>query len=167
MSPVLHITNGDSAGGLIQESDIGGDVLSWRDVLHEGPVPGDLILDDLSVVRAEYLAATGLGDLENLKRDFAERDNILRRFADYDEVVLADAGTDLSLIAPRGYLGNLPADDFPVLMDGREPISRSERQILEAVAQPRRISQRYFAVSQIANIGCSAATPSWLTTFNA
>jgi hypothetical protein len=140
LSPVLHITNGDSAGGLIQESDIGGDVLPWRDVLHEGPVPADLDLDDLSAIRAEYLAGRELGDLENLKRDFAERDNMLRRFADYDEVVLwfewdlydqlqliqlldffagfspddlGETGTDLSLIAPRGYLGSLPVDDFP------------------------------------------------------
>ncbi|HUQ48116.1 MAG TPA: DUF1835 domain-containing protein [Gemmatimonadaceae bacterium] len=146
MSPVLHITNGDSAGGLIQESDIGGDVLAWRDVLHEGPVPAGLGLDDLSAVRAEFLAGHGLGELGKLKRDFRERDDTLRRFSDYDEVVLwfewdlydqlqliqlldffagfsaeqlSDTGTTLSLVAPGGYLGNLPADDFPVLMDGR------------------------------------------------
>jgi hypothetical protein len=150
LSPVLHITNGDSAGGLIQESDIGGDVLPWRDVLHEGPVPADLDLDELSMVRAEYLSGHDLGDLEQLRKDFAERDDALRRFADYDEVVLwfewdlydqlqliqlldffagfspddlADTGTELSLIAPRGYIGGLPAEDLPVLMDGREPIT--------------------------------------------
>jgi hypothetical protein len=150
LSPVLHITNGDSAGGSIQESGIGGDVLPWRDVLHEGPVPADLDLEQLSVVRAEFLAAQSLGNLENLKKDFAERDNTLRRFTDYDEVVLwfewdlydqlqliqlldffagfspedlSDTGTDLSLVGPRGYLGSLPVEDFPVLMDGRMPIT--------------------------------------------
>jgi hypothetical protein len=150
LSPVLHITNGDSAGGLIQESDIGGDVLAWRDVLHEGPVPGGLSLDELSAVRAEFLAGNGMGDLENLKRGFRERDDTLRRFADYDEVVLwfewdlydqlqliqlldffadfspdqlSDNTTSLTLVAPPGYLGSLPADDFPVLMDGRETIT--------------------------------------------
>jgi len=150
LSPVLHITNGDSAGGLIQESDIGGDVLAWRDVLHEGPVPPDLDLDELSAVRASYLATGGLGELDNLRREFSDRDNSVRRFADYDEVVLwfewdlydqlqliqlldffagfssdelAETGTSLSLVAPRGYLGNIPPEDFPVLMDGREAIN--------------------------------------------
>lgn len=150
MSPVLHITNGDSAGGSIQESDIGGDVVAWRDVLHEGPVPSGLSLDELSVVRAEFLAGDGLGELEAMKRDFRERDDTLRRFTDYDEVVLwfewdlydqlqliqlldffsgfsadqlADTATVLSLVAPAGYLGNLPPDDFPALMDAREPVN--------------------------------------------
>lgn len=150
MSSVLHITNGDSAGGLIQQSDIDGDVLPWRDVLHEGPVPANLDLDALSAVRAEYLAGHDLGDLENLRKDFVERDATLRRFADYEAVVLwfewdlydqlqliqlldffagfapedlADTGTDLSLIAPRGYIGSLHTEELQGLMDGREAIT--------------------------------------------
>lgn len=150
MPSVLHITNGDSAGGLIQESDIGGDVLPWRDVLHEGPVPASVDLDHLSEIRARYLGSEGLGDFEAIRRDFAERDNALRRFADYEEVVLwfewdlydqlqliqlldffadfspgdlAETGTSVSLIAPAGYLGNLPTEDFSVLMDGRESVT--------------------------------------------
>lgn len=150
MSSLLHVTNGDSAARLIQESGIGGDVLAWRDVLHEGPVPAGLSLDELSVVRAEFLAGEGLGHLEDLKRGFHERDDTLRRFADYDEVILwfewdlydqlqliqlldffavaaphpsSDNTTSLSLVAPKGYLGNLPADDFPVLMDARAPVT--------------------------------------------
>jgi hypothetical protein len=150
LSPVLHITNGDAAGGLIEQSDIGGDVLAWRDVLHEGPVPAGLPLDELSVVRAQFIAGAGLGELEGLKRDFRERDDNLRRFADYDEVVLwfewdlydqlqliqlldffatsppnqsSDNTTSLSLVGRNGVLGNLPADDFPVLMDGRGTVT--------------------------------------------
>jgi hypothetical protein len=36
---VLHITNGDSTVASLGRARIGGDVVAWRDVLHEGPVP--------------------------------------------------------------------------------------------------------------------------------
>ncbi|MEP6507135.1 MAG: DUF1835 domain-containing protein [Gemmatimonadales bacterium] len=151
MPSVLHITNGDSAGGLIQESDIGGDVLPWRDVLHEGPVPANLDLDQLREVRARYLGSEGLGDFAGILKDFTERDDTLRRFAEYDEIVLwfewdlydqlqliqlldffaafsaddlAETGTSISLVGPGGYLGALPVEEFPVLMDGRESVSK-------------------------------------------
>ena len=150
MSSVLHVTNGDSAGRLLQASDIGGDVLAWRDVLHEGPVPAGLDLDQLRETRAQFLSKSGLGDLESIQRDFAERDDTLRRFADYDEVVLwfewdlydqlqliqlldffagrsldelSDTRTSLSLVGFAGYLGTLSVDAFPGLMDGRKPVS--------------------------------------------
>src|SRR3954447_12149543 len=36
---VLHVTNGDSAGNTLRRTALGGAVLPWQDVLHEGPVP--------------------------------------------------------------------------------------------------------------------------------
>src|SRR3954452_19856022 len=36
---LLHVTNGESAGNTIRQTTLGGAVLSWQDVLHEGPVP--------------------------------------------------------------------------------------------------------------------------------
>ena len=59
MPRVLHITNGDSAVGLMREGGISGDILPWRDVLHDGPVPGGLDLEALSRVRARFLADRG------------------------------------------------------------------------------------------------------------
>ncbi len=151
VASVLHITNGDSAGGTMRESGLGGDVLVWRDVLHEGPVPAGIGLDELSSMRADYLAAAGAGDAEQIRRDFAERDNTLRRFADYDEVVLwfewdlydqlqliqildffaayspsdaDDTKTRLSIVSHAGYLGTLEAESFPSLMESREEVTR-------------------------------------------
>ena len=52
---MLHVTNGDSVS--LRESGVEGDVLVWADPLHEGPVPDAAGLDELTVVRAEYIAA--------------------------------------------------------------------------------------------------------------
>ena len=40
LGPLLHVTNGESAGNTLRQTALGGAVLSWQDVLHEGPVPG-------------------------------------------------------------------------------------------------------------------------------
>ena len=52
MARRLIITNGDVAVAKLEAADIEADFLPWRDMLHDGPVPGDLSLDDLSQVRA-------------------------------------------------------------------------------------------------------------------
>lgn len=85
---MLHITNGDSAAALIGDAVFSGQILAWRDVLHEGPVPTGLSLPQLSDLRAEFIAAQGWGALHTIKASFAERDETLARFREHDEVVL-------------------------------------------------------------------------------
>ncbi|MFL5541749.1 MAG: DUF1835 domain-containing protein, partial [Longimicrobiaceae bacterium] len=84
---MLHVTNGDAAAEVIRAAGMGGEVLPWRDVLHEGPVPAGLPLDELSAVRADFIASGG-GDAEELRREFRARDEALAGFASHDEVVL-------------------------------------------------------------------------------
>lgn len=85
---MLHITNGDSAADLIKDAVFTGQILAWRDVLHEGPVPAYLELPQLSEVRATYIVAQGWGKLYEVKASFAERDALMRRFREHDEIVL-------------------------------------------------------------------------------
>ena len=85
---MLHVTNGDSAAELIRRSGIAGDVLSWRDVLHEGPVPADLELTALGRVRAEFLAAQGWGRVDEIRAAFIERDETIAAVGERDEIVL-------------------------------------------------------------------------------
>ncbi|HKP73996.1 MAG TPA: hypothetical protein VJT67_00575 [Longimicrobiaceae bacterium] len=84
---MLQVTNGDAAAEKIRSSSIGGEVLPWRDVLHEGPVPAGLSLEELGNVRADFLASNGLDPVE-LRREFAARDLALQGFAAHGEVVL-------------------------------------------------------------------------------
>jgi uncharacterized protein DUF1835 len=85
---MLHITNGDSVTGTFQQVKLPGSYLSWRDVLHDGPVPQTETLNELSDVRAHTLAGFGWGDYEELRADFARRDRALEAFRGNQDVVL-------------------------------------------------------------------------------
>ena len=52
---MLHVTNGDSVVETMRQAHVVGDVVAWRDVLHEGPVPA-LDPAELRAVRARFLA---------------------------------------------------------------------------------------------------------------
>ncbi|MCC7547302.1 MAG: hypothetical protein IT532_06020 [Burkholderiales bacterium] len=85
---MLHLTDGDCAA---QALILGGiaphDIVPWRDVLHEGPVPAGLPLEQLSDVRARFLAESGSGDYEGIRALFYERDVRLAGSQAEDEVV--------------------------------------------------------------------------------
>lgn len=150
MSAVLHITNGDSAAGLIREAGLSGEVLAWRDVLHDGPVPRDLSLAELSRVRASYLASSGGGEFSDLAQEFVARDSLLEGFTECEQVVLWfewDLYDQLQLIqildaiahrvatvgavkmppveqvSIAGYLGALPVERFRPLYEERAPVT--------------------------------------------
>jgi hypothetical protein len=144
----LHITNGDSAAGTMNEARILGDILPWRDVLHDGPVPGGLSLAQLGPVRARFLSGGDPEDEARLLHAFKQRDNVVERYADYDSVVLwfewdlydqlqllqlldffaGKIGTretplKLEMVSVAGYLGNLPPENFQPLYNRREPVN--------------------------------------------
>ena len=85
---VLHVTNGASAAERIGTAGIAGDVLTWDDVLHEGPVPGKLGFAQLREVRARFIADRGWAtEAEALERT-SERDAVLDAAGPRPEVVL-------------------------------------------------------------------------------
>src|SRR6476619_6686745 len=57
---LLHVTNGESAGNTLRQTGLGGAVLSWLDVLHEGPVPA-VPRPELRRLRAAFLSECGWG----------------------------------------------------------------------------------------------------------
>ena len=73
---MLHVTNGDSAADRIRALGLGGEVLPWRDVLHEGPVPAPATLDSLRPLRARFLAGYGRSAVD-IARDLEQRDRRL------------------------------------------------------------------------------------------
>jgi len=85
---MLHITNGDSVIHSFKEVRIPGEYLSWMDVLHDGPVPGGLTLDELAPVRARFIADAGWSPYEAALAGFKERNRRLGEFSRHDEVVL-------------------------------------------------------------------------------
>lgn len=75
---MLHLTNGDVAASLLRRTGVSGDVVPWRDVLHEGPVPAGLPLERMSETRARFIAACRWGELTDVLRQFGARDAALR-----------------------------------------------------------------------------------------
>jgi hypothetical protein len=85
---LLHVTNGESAGNTLRQTTLGGAVLSWQDVLHEGPVPA-LPREKLLRTRARFLAECGWGSEPALRSSLERRDRqLLDALRDGAEVVL-------------------------------------------------------------------------------
>jgi hypothetical protein len=85
---MLHITNGDSAAGSLRLSGTPGTVVSWRDVLHEGPIPAGLSPGELREVRARFIADAGWDSYAHVLSEFEERDRQVAGFREHEEVVL-------------------------------------------------------------------------------
>ncbi|HEX4949852.1 MAG TPA: DUF1835 domain-containing protein [Blastocatellia bacterium] len=103
---MLHITNGDFAADLIKDAVFTGQILAWRDVLYEGPVPAGLELQQLSNVRVDFIVDQGWGKRYEVKASFDERDSTLVRFREHDEIVLwfeHDLYDQLQLIQLLGW----------------------------------------------------------------
>jgi DNA-binding transcriptional MerR regulator len=75
---LLHITNGESAGNTLRQTGLGGAVLPWLDVLHEGPVPAGSRAELLRV-RAGFLSECGWGSRSAIRSSLERRDRQLRR----------------------------------------------------------------------------------------
>ena len=84
----LIVTNGQSGIDSIKRAGLEGDIFSWDDVLHDGPVPGGYKLQVLSELRARYIASLGWGEFEEVHKALVERDDRLRSVSSYDELVL-------------------------------------------------------------------------------
>ena len=86
--PLLHVTNGESAGNTLRQTAIGGAVLPWQDALHEGPVPA-LPRQELLRTRARFLADCGWGRQQALLSSLERRDQqLLEALRDDLQVVL-------------------------------------------------------------------------------
>jgi hypothetical protein len=147
----LHITNGDAAVGVMEKAGIEGEILPWRDVLHEGPTPADLTLDQMSEVRARFIADCGWATLDEALKGFRERDAKLAAFRKHEEVVLwfehdlydqlqllqlldwfsqQDLGrTALSMICVDDYLGTMSPSRLAALYPDRAVVTSEQLQL--------------------------------------
>ena len=84
----LHVTNGESAGNTLRQTSLGGAVLPWQDVLHEGPVPVGS-RSELLRARAGFLSACGWGSRTAILASMERRDRqLLDALRGSEQVVL-------------------------------------------------------------------------------
>ena len=85
---MLHVTNGEVAVGRIASLGLGGEVLPWQDVLHDGPVPDELDAEGLQRARAEFLSGAFGMPADEVLRQFQRRDSRLERAIGSEEILL-------------------------------------------------------------------------------
>jgi hypothetical protein len=110
----LIITNGDAAGELLRKAFTETEVLPWRDVLHDGPVPMTETLDELSELRADFLAERGWGEPDVLRENFQARDRGLAHHEMFETVTLwfeHDLYDQLQLIQILAWFADHPRRD--------------------------------------------------------
>jgi hypothetical protein len=134
----LVITNGDVAGELLRRTLPGTEVLPWRDVLHEGPVPLTETLEELTAVRIEYLAGAGGGDLGAIEFELTARDRGLAMSSEFDRVVLwfeHDLYDQLQLLQVFDWFATHPrAEGTLLLVQAEDYIGRQEPEVVERLA---------------------------------
>jgi hypothetical protein len=139
---VLHVTNGDCAASVLARA-VKGEILPWRDVLHEGPVRAGLSLEELSRERARFIADCGWGAFDDVLDEFQHRDAMLQAAPSQEEVVLwfehdlydqlqltqlldwfaQHPARKLSLVCEAEYLGTMKAERASQLFEQRKSIS--------------------------------------------
>jgi hypothetical protein len=145
---MLHITHGDMANQWLQQAGIGGECLAWSDVLHEGPVAAGLGLDELSRVRAAFIASCGWATDFEAQTHFQARDAQFRRaardggvviwnsFELYDQLHLLqllnwyhEEGQGLAwpeVVFVADYLGQADPAQTAGLFASRQPVSEAQ-----------------------------------------
>ena len=134
----LIITNGDAAGELLRRAIPRAEVLPWRDVLHEGPVPPTGTLAELTAIRAEYLADRGWGEREEIATYLQARDRGLANSTAFDRVVLwfeHDLYDQLQLLQILDWFSREPmnADGSLLLVQASEFLGRQTDDEIEAL----------------------------------
>jgi hypothetical protein len=85
---MLHITNTETVAETFRRARLPGQILIWRDALHEGPLLEGITLSALSRIRAQFIADAGEMSLDEALLIFAQRDKALVEFYEHDEVAL-------------------------------------------------------------------------------
>jgi hypothetical protein len=153
---ILHLTNGDAAAAGLARSGLPGEVLPWRDLLHDGPVPSD---DDLPVfrrLRGEFLASRGWASQSEAMASLAVRDDRLAALGPTDALVLwfepdlfdqlqlvqvlarmarraPSARPEMTIVPADCYLGALRPEKFLPLHAARRAILPEDLTHAEAV----------------------------------
>jgi len=119
MPEALHISNGDSTD--VPGTGLARQVIYWRDILHEGPVP-EVAPTELRKIRADYLAEYEGADRAEVIRQFTERDQALAANRDGQYVLwfkadLYDQLQVIEILARLAALG-VPAERIALICIG-------------------------------------------------
>jgi len=160
---LLHVTNGDSAGGALRQAGFHEEILPWRDVLHEGPVREGLALQQLSEERARFIAEAGWGGYAEVNEDFRRRDEHLLRSRNHGEVVLwfeHDLYDQLQLIQILDWFARNPHPRLSLICEAEYVGNMPPARMRELFASRKAVQQRHLEEAREAWAVFSAPDPS-------
>lgn len=85
---ILNVTNGDDLSAQILELDLPGDVITWREMLCEGPASMDVGDENFVLLRKVFLLEKYKVSEEDYQKEFLQELVKLAAINNYDEVVL-------------------------------------------------------------------------------
>lgn len=135
---MLHVTSGDSAAHRLTAAGLGGEILPWRDALHEGPVPAGLDEARLRVARARFIAALGWAEEERVLADMTARDARLGAALTAREEIVLWFETDLyDMLQLAQVLDRCAPDRTRLVLVGEEEFAGvaelSDRELRDAL----------------------------------
>jgi hypothetical protein len=143
----LHIVNGGATTTGLHRAAIGGEIVEYADVLHEGPVLPDADTDAWLDTRAAFLAECDWAEAAEVKRYIGAWQERVAHPRDFDEVVLwyehdlfdqlllirvlswwwQHAPVDPpSLVSPADYLGLQSSAQLTALFAARQRVSEAQ-----------------------------------------
>jgi hypothetical protein len=165
----LIITNGDSATARLREAGIEAELLPWRDILHDGPVPGGLALAELSRIRSQYLASEFDLTPAQMGGDFRERDAAVRNHARHRRIELwfeHDLVDQLQLIQLLDFFGDEERTDNICLVQANDYLSLQPAEALRALeGTGRDVTLEQFGLASQGWAAFTAETPEALGAF--
>lgn len=165
---MLQVTNGDAAVPSLRAAGVEGDVLPWRDVLHDGPVPAGLGQAELRWVRARFLARDGHLSEQEVMREFEARDARLEAASAEDEPVTLWFEADLyDVLQLLQVLDRLPDDGNVSLVlvgqDEHRGVSHVRPDELAALGRSApRLTREQHALAHSARAAFTAPDPTGL-----
>lgn len=86
MKKTLHITNGNALTTILKELEIEGDILTWQEMLCEGPTIAHIDSDEFIEVRQQFLS--DFYNIEINKAELKKEIDKLNTAEDYKEIIL-------------------------------------------------------------------------------
>jgi hypothetical protein len=166
----LHVHCGDCSAGKMLSSHIPGDVLVWREIYLEGPVPGDLPDDEFHKVRANFLTSYGLsyyevlGGLESMYQRLAsaEQYNEVIIWCDacmFDQTIIIHVLHQLKRLNPQKINVSI------IQVSGRGMGDTTPSQMLSLFESRRRVTPQEFVTASAAWNAFSSPEPDTISDF--
>lgn len=160
---LLHVVNGDATTEKLRAAGIAGTVMTYPDVLHEGPVPPDDDVEEFLEVRARVIEGFGWGTREEILELMRTQQRQLEAFEAFDEVVLwyeHDLFDQLLLVRLLAWWWNFGRARPPQLVSPPDYLgAMAPEQLLEFFANRERVSGARMELADRAWRAITAAQP--------